>query len=312
MLSAVWWLLAAGLLLSLSLSPAQSLDLDLNLNPDLEEVTRTRRSWEQSCLTPSAGAGPGAGAGSGAGAAEDRDPRWAVQPHCSVFYLHNHKTGGSTMCRTAQLNGLKISGLGDNCNIPPAVRRNKNINHQQYVFEKKLQFVAQEDKPFHLNASNSRFIYMTTMRNPMDRLVSHLHHEFCGRDGSQMSARLHAHTCYSAPRTLSDLIADPCFGSQHMRSITTDYYLAMLTGCANRLFDGKKYLPPEKNTCNEDHLTEAKKILNYFSVILISDNSADFNKYGELLDLRLSITFKEQYRTGTHANSDNVVHELLT
>jgi hypothetical protein len=34
-------------------------------------------------------------------------------------------------------------------------------------------------------------------------------------------------------------------------------------------------------------------------------------RFGELLDLKFSLTFTEQYRAGTHANSDNVVAQLL-
>ena len=182
------------------------------------------------------------------------------------------------MCMTAKLNGFKTTGLGDNCNIPPAVRKNDTITREDFIIHHNLQFVAQENKPFRLNESSNKFVYMTTFRNPMDRLVSHLHHEFC-YNGKPMKDRLEHHLCYGVPETLSDLINNPCFMGSHMRGITTDYYLSMMTGCVNRMTDENgSLLPPKKNTCNETHLKEAKRLLNYFSVILISDHAADFDK----------------------------------
>jgi hypothetical protein len=190
------------------------------------------------------------------------------------------------MCKTAASNGLKTAGLASNCNVPPQIRHNKNFIPQEYIFQKKLQFVALEEKPFILNESNSQFVFMTTIRNPTDRVVSHLHHEFCGQGGAyskeEVTDRLLSHLCLSRPRTLSDLIADPCFSAHPMNSITTDYYLAMFTGCKNRKSDGNHGLllspADDKTTCSEVHLEEAKRMLNYFSVILISDNSADFDR----------------------------------
>jgi hypothetical protein len=213
------------------------------------------------------------------------------------------------MCRTAQINKLSTPGSAYNCNIPPDIEHNPAINLQQYASDKKWQFIAQEDKPFRLNVSNSQYVFMTTLRHPMDRLVSHIHHAFCAPDGP---ARLQARGCEGrADITLSDLVIDPCFGARAMRAITTDYYVSMLTGCDSRFFDGKDFLSPNEFTCGEVHLEKAKRMLHYFSVIMISDDSIGFDKYATLLDLKFSITFKEQYRTGTHVNSGDVVHEVL-
>ena len=257
-----------------------------------EDVINTRLEWEQNCLKPATAKGHTRGQEQGQG--QEQDPRFLVDRACSIFYLHNHKTGGSTMCKTAFVNGMKISGLGENCNVPRQIRYSKHISPQEYIFEKKLQFVAQEDKPFRLNETNNRFVFMTTFRNPMDRVVSHLHHEFCGRGGSEQERRMKSHHCLSTPGTLSDVIADPCFSGQNMKAITTDYYLAMLTGCVNRMSDGNHtgsnisdsgrgsdeewFLPPVQNTCSEVHLEEAKRLLHYFSVILISDHPLDFDR----------------------------------
>jgi hypothetical protein len=185
------------------------------------------------------------------------------------------------MCHTAQLNGLATSGVGNNCNIPNNIQQDESINQQGYVFEKKLQFVAQEIKPFHINDSNTQFVYMTTIRNPMDRVYSHLHHDFCVLPSIEdTQARLTTHGCVNPLGTFSDLISDSCFDNGPMRYMTTDYYLAMLTGCTNRnnIRRVPSFPPPEENTCSEDHLEEAKRILNYFSVILISDNSAELGR----------------------------------
>lgn len=273
--------------------------------PSLASVISTRKQWEKNCLSPEAPGGNQTIVAPG-------DPRMRVKDHCAVYYLHNHKTGGSTLCKTAISNGLKTSGLAENCNIPPKIRHDENIAPEDYVFGKKLKFIAQEDKPFVVNVTFPRFVYMTTMRDPRDRLVSHLHHEFCGLGSSPIQQRLRDRTCAGAPRSLSELLADPCFGSRRMRVITTDYYVSMLTGCANRMFYGSTYAPPANDTCSEDHLEEAKRMLHYFSVILITDTVADFDTYGELLELTFSIACKRQYRSGTHANSDSVVHDLLS
>jgi hypothetical protein len=245
-----------------------------------EDVVSKRLEWEKNCLTT-------AQTKSG----RQEDPRLVLKENCAVYYLHNHKTGGSTMCKTAAANGMKTSGMKENCNVPQHIRYNTHINAHEYIFENKYQFVAQEDKPFHLNVSNNRFVLMTTIRNPMDRVVSHLHHEICGQRGNTrevIQRRMQSHQCMSPPGTVSDLIADPCFCGPHMHAITTDYYVAMLTGCANRMSDANSstgtstgsddwFLPPAKNTCSEVHVEEAKRLLNYFSVILITDTREDFD-----------------------------------
>jgi hypothetical protein len=246
--------------------------------PPIADVISSRLQWEKNCLVPASGGGGKDQENDQGQTRQEEDPRQQVAGKCALYYLHNHKTGGSTMCKTAHVNGLKVPSLKTNCNVPLAIRTNKIIHLQEYVAENKIQFVAQEDEPFRMNESNTHFVYMTTIRNPMDRMVSHLHHEFCGMGPLNVERELRSHGCLRPPGTLSDLISDPCFDRQRMSHITTDYYLAMLTGCANRMSRDDHFEPPGTDTCSEVHLEEAKRMLNYFSVILISDNSVEMDR----------------------------------
>lgn len=274
-------------------------------HPPTEDIEITRRSWEEKCLRSKE---------------VESDPRMRLLPGCVVYYLHNHKTGGSTMCQTALKNGLRTPGVAENCNVPKAIRLDHRINIQELIFQKKWNFIAQEDSPLRLNTSNDRFVYLTTIRNPLDRLVSHIHHEFCGGDSNakksqlHLADKLHRHNClpHSHDMTLSEFIADPCFLSPWIRAMTTDFYLAMLTGCRPRAYNGTHFTSTNNTkTCNRDHLEEAKKLLHYFSVIMISDKPEEFERYGEFLDLQFSITFDQHYRAGTHAHSDHLVSKII-
>mmetsp|Transcript_15954 Transcript_15954/g.26735 ORF Transcript_15954/g.26735 Transcript_15954/m.26735 type:complete len:287 (+) Transcript_15954:127-987(+) len=232
------------------------------------DVINQRLRWEQNCLDPVA---PGA-----------RDPRGKLKPNCTLYYLHNHKTGGTTLCVTATKSGFNVTSRYENCNIPRSVLKlNANsMDIERYAVNNSLQFIAQEHKPFRVHEFSTNFVFMTTIRHPMDRLVSHLHHEFCQYNEDFARKTLRSFGCLAPYGTFSSLLHDPCMKSQRISEITTDFYLAMLTGCTNRVFSiGGENSITEKNVCSESHLHQAKRVLHLFSVIMISDNSMEMDRY---------------------------------
>ena len=205
---------------------------------------------------------------------------------CVAYYLHNHKTGGSTMCHTAEKSGYYITTLQDNCNLPYEIVRNdrKNRNRgiaQHYVLNHhpKLTFVAQELPPFLPNVSNNKYIYLTTIRNPIDRVISHIHHGVCTvRTVENSQQFLHNGNCSIADirvMTLSDLILDPCF-EKELLWLSSNYYISMFTGCTvNR----KKISGVgQENVCSRRHLLLAQSKLHYFSVIMMTDTSEEYDR----------------------------------
>lgn len=202
---------------------------------------------------------------------------------CVAYYLHNHKTGGSSICHTALNSGYHITNLEDNCNLPKEIVNMENLKHgvaQHYVLSHpKLSFVAQEQPPFYPNISNDKYIYITTLRHPIDRVISHLHHGICViRTLENAQKFLHNGNCSIQnikDMTLSDLILDKCFDKE-LLWLSSNYYVSMFTGCIN---NRKKISTGVlEDVCSRRHLKIAQNKLHYFSVIMITDTLKDFDR----------------------------------
>ena len=205
---------------------------------------------------------------------------------CVAYYLHNHKSGGTTMCHTALKSGYHITSLEDNCNLPMEIvsmdreHRTQGIAQDFVLNHPKLSFVAQEQPPFYPNISNDKYIYITTFRNPIDRVISHLHHGICTvRSLENAQKFLHNGNCSIdniEDMTLSDLILDPCFDKE-LLWLSSNYYVSMFTGC---IINRKKMSTDGyTNVCSRKHLSIAQNMLHYFSVIMITDTFEEFGRY---------------------------------
>lgn len=93
---------------------------------------------------------------------------------CILFFLHFHKTGGSTICSMAIKEGYKSNQI-DNCQTN-LINRNNEYN---YTINNKFNFISSEGLFFQPNLNSNKIIYFTTIRNPYDRIISQLHHELC-------------------------------------------------------------------------------------------------------------------------------------
>eukprot|EP00602_Paraphysomonas_sp_CaronLab_P004960 CAMPEP_0185028082 /NCGR_PEP_ID=MMETSP1103-20130426/13579_1 /TAXON_ID=36769 /ORGANISM="Paraphysomonas bandaiensis, Strain Caron Lab Isolate" /LENGTH=199 /DNA_ID=CAMNT_0027562345 /DNA_START=428 /DNA_END=1028 /DNA_ORIENTATION=- len=141
--------------------------------------------------------------------------------------------------------------------------------------------------------SSNKYLYMTTIRNPLNRIISHLHHELCIRTVESAREYMAHHHCDVdiVSATLSDIILSDCF-NKTLGFIASNYYINMFTGCKIR------------RMCDSSSLQEAIRKLDAMSVIVKTDTSVEYIKYSKLLDLKFSMGYRPSYRSGTHIDSD--------
>ena len=180
---------------------------------------------------------------------------------CAIFYVHNHKSGGTTMCHTAEMAGHKIN-KGINCNLPS---RDKALWPND-IKRMNLSFAAQENGPFEPYMDLNNLLYMTTIRDPYDRIVSDFHHTLC--QGTLEHARdiVRIHNCSYDVETasLTDIVMDSCFDTR-MWYMTTNYYVRMFSGC--------------KRDCNASHVKIATDKLEVMSVILLTNSPEQYDRF---------------------------------
>jgi hypothetical protein len=198
-----------------------------------------------------------------------------LNDNCVVQFLHIHKTGGTTMCNTAKMNGFRVTGH-NNCNTPVAVSVYDQAHPelgltQQYAFDHNLTFIGQEHTLFLPNISTNRVVHMVTVRHPADRLISHIHHTMCEGTVANAERCVRIWNCSTIKdvRTakLSDIILDPCFQSANpgLYAITTDFYIDMIMKCRHR-------------RCTTTDMRLAMKRLHFFSAIMITDTPEQYDK----------------------------------
>jgi hypothetical protein len=226
-----------------------------SLHSSSEIYDQIRLKSEQNCLIPHA-------------YDEDNnykdDPRTVLDKskRCLIYYLHIHKSGGTTICSTIRHQGFN-SNQKENC-LPDR----PFYNHEfEYSMEHNYNFIAQESPYFHPNLTNTQMLYMTTIRHPYDRIISHLHHEFCNRKEADAIERIKQFDCNFDIRTatLPEIILSNCFNGT-MEQMTSNYYLRMFTNCI-------------ASKCTEEHLQKAIEKLNIMSVVMITDTPELYAKY---------------------------------
>jgi hypothetical protein len=196
------------------------------------------------------------------------DPRTILDKskHCLIFYLHIHKSGGTTICSTIRHQGFVSNPKPiENC-LPPRRYHNHEFT---YSMEHNYNFIAQEGPYFRPNLTNTQILYMTTIRHPYDRIISHLHHEFCNRKEAEAIEVAKRFECDFDIRkaTLSEIILSNCFNGT-MQQLTSNFYLRMFTNCITK-------------ECTEEHLKEAIEKLNLMSVVMITDTPELYAKYSQ-------------------------------
>ena len=251
---------------------------EVNSTPrDIKTIDELRLKWENNCLQSSSTDVTSAG---------DTTGKMRIRDGCVVYYLHNHKSGGTTMCHTALKSGYHITNLDDNCNLPMDIvtmdrRHRKQGISQHYVLNHpNLSFVAQELPPFYPNISNDKYIYVTTIRHPIDRVISHIHHGICTeRTLANAQKFLYNGNCSirdAQSMTLSELVLDECFDKDLMW-LSSNYYVSMFSGC---IVNKKKLdVIGHENACSQKHLQIAINKLHFFSVIMITDTVDDYFRF---------------------------------
>jgi hypothetical protein len=221
---------------------------------------RARVMSESNCLVPF-------------NSSNSHDPRTTLASHpnnnnsdpCVLFYIHFHKSGGTTICSMIQKEGYQ-GNRKLNCQAAP------EYQHREYEFaiQHHLNFIAIESGVFAANLTSGSIIYMTTIRHPYDRIISHLHHEICQRNQVEAQLLMKTHHCDDlnvTTATLADFVLNPCFNAS-LSSFTSNFYMKKMTGCHN--------LSP----CTEESLKIAIKKLEIMSVIMVTDTPEDYEKSG--------------------------------
>jgi hypothetical protein len=93
-----------------------------------------------------------------------------------IYFLHLHKSGGTSICNAAIRNGLKANK--NNCNVQADQRccgGETIAEQQQFARETKYDFVASESYMY-AELDVADYIYVTTLRNSMARYMSHYNH----------------------------------------------------------------------------------------------------------------------------------------
>lgn len=181
---------------------------------------------------------------------------------CVIYYLHTHKTGGSTLCHTAARAGHTVN-MRLNCNV----EGNKRADWHDFIQKQNLTFAAQENGVFIPERNRYNYLYMTTVRDPFDRIVSHLHMDMCDVTYKQALRFVKASNCHFDPRnaTFDDVVMSDCFMT-NLTGITSNFYLFHFSGC--------RY-----PNCNERDLKLAKNRLEAMSVVMITDTRQQFDRY---------------------------------
>lgn len=105
-------------------------------------------------------------------------PRTKLLGNRIVYYLHIHKTGGSTLCHSAFVNHLKVK-RSQNCNVQHdqhCCGEADTLAASTRFFETSFYtFVANEAEMYE-TMDTTRYFYVVTMRHAQTRYLSHWNH----------------------------------------------------------------------------------------------------------------------------------------
>mmetsp|Transcript_19777 Transcript_19777/g.28450 ORF Transcript_19777/g.28450 Transcript_19777/m.28450 type:complete len:325 (+) Transcript_19777:99-1073(+) len=217
----------------------------------------------------------------------NRSPRdTLLHNNCSVYYIHNHKTGGTTMCKSAQENGFRT--LPNNCNF-----RNVYGNFKSNIRDMRrmnANFGSLEFNSFMPILSYEKILYIMTVRDPIERLFSTFHHNFKSKNSNKRHIYEKQVTQANCGETLphvsfEDFVMNPCF---ERLSALNNYYLNMLTGCGLK--------------CDKRNVQQAVDKLELISVIIVLDENLD--RYMRYMEYKLGMCYSAQHRSGSHHSAD--------
>jgi len=226
--------------------------------------------------------------------------RTSLDNNCSIYFVHNHKAGGTTLCNIAVQAGMRVAKPVRNCLEPDDLRGpGKEGLLARYIEDNRYQFVAHEFGPFlPLSRESSRILYVTVVRNPWDRVLSAAHHELCQKTleaGQKAAAARHCDFDLRTA-TAADVVLDPCFRRAFS---SVNHYVNKFSPCPTSRGGGGQ---PE---CTESNLQEAKGLLDLMSAVLITDSPDTYaQSFPALSAIVPQLRYEPSLRSGTTANSD--------
>lgn len=176
-------------------------------------------------------------------------PMKSLKKQKVLYFLHVHKAGGSTLCKLAQLNKVNVNKL-TNCNVflSLADKKRKNFccgedykKQADFVLKTKYELVANEGYMFD-TMNTEVFDYLTVLREPRTRLVSHY---LFARDG------------FAPAGTMDNF---------------TEWVLRQPDNYVTRVICGVKCENIPRGKLTATHLDYAKQRLNAFAYVLILEN----------------------------------------
>jgi hypothetical protein len=163
-----------------------------------------------------------------------------------MYFLHIHKAGGTTLCKLARQNGLRASD--QNCNVfveNKAPCCGATITQQQrFAATTQYDLVANEKYMPHLLDYNC-YQYVTVLRDPRDRYVSHY------------------------------LFARDVFFGQSKMGQFTDWLRRQPDNYMLRVICGEWCKTIPRGQLNHTHLEFAKQRLGRFSAVLVLESLND-------------------------------------
>lgn len=177
------------------------------------------------------------------------------------------RTGGTTICKLAEANGMR-SDFTNNC----LWERPENAVREQIMDFSVSNWTFMAIEYNHLPFGDDDLplpgdvVYIITIRDPLERMLSYLRH-------NKQYGHIPQNTTfvkYATTVTGGGLIS----GKQ-----SRNFYLNLVGCCGN---DDPKYAG-----CTEASLIKAKRRLEYFSVIMVSDDQDTFLATARMLGTRL-------------------------
>ena len=239
-----------------------------------------------------------------------------------IYFMHMHNSGGTTMCNIANKQ-KSLNPSKRNCNVFLKLKFNDaNFGHAipccgdtiaeqaNYAKTSTHKFIANEMYlPNELDYSN--YDYITVLRDPWQRYLSHFAHDFPKQEKNFKSLTRYNKKSQDSIHKIfgdGDSLANDKFSvflaknySQWVNSQRDNYYTRKLCG--------KNCMNVPRGKLNSTHLEKAKTRLNHFGAVLILENLSESlkimeDKFGWRIPNKYSL---DKYESNT--NNEKVNHK---
>mmetsp|Transcript_28240 Transcript_28240/g.45946 ORF Transcript_28240/g.45946 Transcript_28240/m.45946 type:complete len:296 (+) Transcript_28240:54-941(+) len=182
---------------------------------------------------------------------------------CVIYYLHFHKTGGSTVCTMAKNNRERVPQNGKNCNPSTKLEFYKKSTSVQTheILSSNVTFIANEWRlGREMIEDGMLFRFLTMLRDPLSRAHSHYHFSFSDTD---------RHYIPDEEKFVSAL-NDIGHSLQGDNSSNNSTFVPWAWN-SNFFTQGLTFGNKDNINCNHELLKLAKRRLGLFTVMILED-----------------------------------------